>query len=243
MTGEQAPLPPSLAGSRLGELVRALAEDWPAVLAALQEPERRQLVALLDEAGGGNAEAILVAVEDVLMLADLPDDHPVAVYLTGRDRFEPGSGPDLGQTRLALGWLRDAVSLVESEPVPRAGDPAESPSPVPRESVYRRLAAVPAYSPEELADAGGDPERRELIRLRLGSQVRLPRFQFEPGGAPRDVVLEVNRVLDAENDPWGVTSWWLDWHAWLAGLPVDLLDGTAEQQRQLGAAAAAEVAD
>jgi hypothetical protein len=33
----------------------------------------------------------------------------------------------------------------------------------------------------------------------------------------------VNRLLGADRDPWGVTSWWVSPHAWLGSPPADLL--------------------
>lgn len=46
---------------------------------------------------------------------------------------------------------------------------------------------------------------------------RYPRFQFDTeASAVRPIVAEINRVLGADCDPWGVASWWLSPSAWRA---------------------------
>ncbi len=37
------------------------------------------------------------------------------------------------------------------------------------------------------------------------------------------MVLAVNRLLAARDDPWGVADWWLGGNAWLADVPAELL--------------------
>lgn len=47
---------------------------------------------------------------------------------------------------------------------------------------------------------------------------RYPQFQFDTSTASvRPAVAEVNQLLDAANDPWGVASWWLTPSARLTG--------------------------
>lgn len=110
-------------------------------------------------------------------------------------------------------------------------------------AVEHRLLRAPALLATEVRDRchGGAPPP-ELIRLTdpdLGD--RYPEFQFEPGGgAPYQTVLEVNRVLLADADPWGAADWWLSGNTWLDGRsPADLLGRRPD--RDLVAAATALV--
>jgi hypothetical protein len=234
MSQHGAEPPPGATEGRLGDLVRALAVHWTAVKAALEPPDRERLEALVDQLDRLDPDHALTALEDVIAGADLPPDHAVMQLFYGRIRYAqtlPVEDPQ--RVRAALSWLAAAV---RQDPATVASIAAE---PVTAASVRRRLAAVPAYGPEDVAD----PAAPELIRLRVDGRVRLPRFQFGADRSADRVVLEVNRLLDAEHDPWGVASWWLDRHAWLRGKPVDLLDGTPEQRLRVAAAAAAEVAD
>lgn len=48
-----------------------------------------------------------------------------------------------------------------------------------------------------------------------------PLFQFDQAGEPLGAAVEVNRILEASDDPWGVASWWLTPHASLQAIPAD----------------------
>ncbi|MFF8381436.1 hypothetical protein ACF07V_35600 [Streptomyces sp. NPDC015661] len=97
--------------------------------------------------------------------------------------------------------------------------------------VRERLLAAPALNADTVLRRGGDPYARELIRLRgAGGVLRLPRFQFSEGTLPWMAVLEVNRLLEADRDPWGAADWWLSANAWLGAAPAELLGGPMEHQ-------------
>ncbi len=93
--------------------------------------------------------------------------------------------------------------------------------------VEARLLNLPALHPHDARQRGVDPDDGRLIRLpRRGESpgVQLPEFQFvPPAGGAWDIVMEVNQVLDAADDPWGVMCWWVDPHARLGSSPADLL--------------------
>jgi hypothetical protein len=93
-----------------------------------------------------------------------------------------------------------------------------------------RLLSAPAFSEDEVRDRGQDPWQQHLIRLpREDETVQLPQFQFGEDGQPRAVVLTVNELLLAEDDPWGVADWWLRRNAWIAdAVPAELLGGPSE---------------
>ncbi|MCT4355572.1 hypothetical protein M5362_20760 [Streptomyces sp. Je 1-79] len=97
--------------------------------------------------------------------------------------------------------------------------------------VRDRLLAAPALDADTVLRRGGDPYARELIRLRgAGGVLRLPRFQFADESLPWLAVLEVNRLLEADRDPWGAADWWLSTNAWLGATPAELLGGPRERQ-------------
>jgi hypothetical protein len=222
--------PPDAAGARLDDLVRVLVVHWPAVLAALEPDDRDRLQELVDGIGRLDPDRVLEELAFLLTGADLPADHEVMSLVVGRPRLVATRErtPDV---QAALDRLAGALRAGPAAVVSVAGEPVTA------GTVRRRLAGMPAYGPEDVEDAA------DLIRLRVGGRVQLPRFQFRADRAPDSVVLEVNRLLDAEADPWGVASWWVDQHAWLRGTPADLLAGTPEQRQRVAAAAEAEVAD
>ncbi|WP_369035016.1 hypothetical protein [Streptomyces adonidis] len=98
--------------------------------------------------------------------------------------------------------------------------------------VRERLLAEPALDADEVQRGGGSPHSPDLIRLPgPGGRLRLPRFQFSEDALPWLPVLEVNALLDADHDPWGVADWWLSANAWLGGTsPVRLLGTGRDRQ-------------
>ncbi|HET7327020.1 MAG TPA: hypothetical protein VFJ14_06995, partial [Nocardioidaceae bacterium] len=69
-----------------------------------------------------------------------------------------------------------------------------------------------------------------LVGIKQGNRYLYPAFQFDL--AQRQVppaVAEVNKLLDAAGDPWGVASWWISDSPRLGGrAPRDLI-GTDEE--------------
>jgi len=221
-------------GDRLDDLVRALQVHWQTVRDALEPEDQQRLQALLDGIGELDERRALSELEYLLTGADLPADHEVMRLLLGRTR---SAGTRQAESPEAIrAAFEQLVAALRPDAPDVVGVPTEA---VTAATVRRRLAGVPAYGPEDVAE----PAAPELIRLRVDGRIRLPRFQFGDDRTPDTIVLEVNRLLDAEHDPWGVASWWYDRHAWLRGAPVDLLAGTPEQRLRVAAAAAAEVAD
>ncbi|MGW0708029.1 hypothetical protein ACWD4G_19090 [Streptomyces sp. NPDC002643] len=187
-----------------------------------------------------DARAVRRAFQAVrLCLVVLPYDHPVrealdSVRLVGT---APVSRPTVLRTR-------DLLARLTADPPPpdtEADPPAPPDTEAIIDTVERRLLEAPALSDAEVRDRyrGSEPPP-ELIRLDdpdLGD--RYPEFQFEPGGgAPYQVVLEVNRVLLADADPWGAADWWLSGNAWLGGGPPADLLGIRPDRELVGAAVA-----
>ena len=104
-------------------------------------------------------------------------------------------------------------------------------------------------APKDVAVAlGANPTNREKVRqyrdrswlvgLPAGRGYLYPAFQFDP--RRRDVfpeVREVNLILGAVDDPWGVASWWISEHARLRTRPADIV-GTSRADDLLAAAGA-----
>ncbi|WP_255953744.1 hypothetical protein [Streptomyces odontomachi] len=103
-------------------------------------------------------------------------------------------------------------------------------------AIRDRLLAEPAARPEAVRARGQDPCRSDLIRLPgPGGRQHVPLFQFDDDLRPRPVVLDVNRLLGADQDPWGVADWWLSANAWLGVAPARLL-GAGQDGRLLDTA-------
>ncbi len=73
--------------------------------------------------------------------------------------------------------------------------------------------------PIEMASRAG------LIRLKTGDTVLYPAFQFR-SDATRELVEEINALLEAQDDPWAVASWWFAPNPWTEdqAMPIELLD-------------------
>ncbi|WP_328644921.1 hypothetical protein OHS58_31550 [Amycolatopsis sp. NBC_00348] len=124
---------------------------------------------------------------------------------------------------VALFLVRLALGL------PAADDPRE-----------RILGIQQVTTATELRRRGADPDVRDLIRLpRPDGSVSVPDFQFDADLRPRSVVLEVNRVLGADDDPWAVADWWVSGNIWLDAVPVTLLSDNVVEPGLVAAATAA----
>ncbi|NUS87880.1 MAG: hypothetical protein HOY75_35550 [Streptomyces sp.] len=175
-----------------------------------------------------------------LCLLPLPFDHPVRESLDSVRLVAtaPVSLPVVLRTR-------ELLTRLTAGPASTPALPAEPPAPPDTAAIIaaveHRLLRTPALSAAEVRGRYlGSAPPPELIRLAdpdLGD--RYPEFQFEPGGgAPYEVVLEVNRVLLADADPWGAADWWLSGNAWLGGGPPVALLGVRPDRELVGAAVA-----
>lgn len=104
-----------------------------------------------------------------------------------------------------------------------------------RSSRERILASELVFNVDAAAYPGG------LVALPTFRGPGYPAFQFDERGVPIPLVLEVNALLGAESDPWGVADWWESVDESLSARPADLLAGTAEDLGRLSRAARALV--
>jgi len=64
-----------------------------------------------------------------------------------------------------------------------------------------------------------------------------PAFQFDSTGAVIPIVAEINALLGANDDPWGVADWWLGDEPSLGSRPADLVAGSIADHERLRVAA------
>jgi hypothetical protein len=212
--------------------IRLLIKHWETARPYFSAETRRELAELVRRMAfqletGGDPEPALSEIHDLLRML-LPAGHPV------RNAFE--------STRSATaleehgGAARELLDRLQA-------DPGDDEPPTAEEvalGAVRRLLSVPALGEDDLEDFGVDPREPGLIRLeRLDGGLRWPEFQFAPDHRPIPLVLEINRLLDAEDDPWGVADWWLCPNAWLSGVPARML-GRIPGDRLLAAARAVD---
>ncbi|WP_404868328.1 hypothetical protein ACI1MP_09445 [Kitasatospora griseola] len=237
----------SPAGDPLLDLIR---EHHDSIRAALGEEgyalllERLAVLAAVAEGDDRGRRHAMQGVRRALR--PLPFDHRVSVALESwRLTAAPPEPVDVSAARELLAWLSAPAFEPEPEPEaeaeaeagPEAGPEAEPALPETGTRPGHLLLGVGTFSAQETRDRCGGPPPVELIRVTAPREGdRYPRFQFVDGvGAPRQVVLEVNRLLLADIDPWGAGTWWLSENSWLGGTPADLL-GLLPDHRLVGAA-------
>lgn len=94
---------------------------------------------------------------------------------------------------------------------------------LPSAEVARRLGAKPSNrekvnSLRRRSSLLGLPRDRGRLYLYPAFQIDVTRQEIYPQ------VMEVNRLLDAAADPWGVASWWVSVNGRLDARPLDLVD-------------------
>jgi hypothetical protein len=199
-------------------LLHALAEYWDDVLRLAEDQQRERLRGLITGTIEPDPVDARVAIADEL-LELLPPTHPLVDVLRTGTMFDPGAR-SIGAIEKSLARLRARALGTHAATVdaPELDDFDRQ--------VQARLLELPYASPAALRTGGVDPNDERLIRLKHPSgEVRLPSFQFTGSGEPWQVVLRVNEQLGAATDPWGVTCWWVDPHAWLDAVPAGLLGG------------------
>ncbi|MFD7415455.1 hypothetical protein [Kitasatospora purpeofusca] len=232
----------------LADVLDVLREHWDEVQEYLDGTAKATVAALLDTPSADPERTARRIVR--LVLAALPDEHPVRAPLGDSVRYSQAVRLESANRDAVLQVLRlaregsTAVTGPTTPAVPGTpADPEPDALPTPPEDADDWLLAADSVSAADYRSGGHDPADPDLIRLtdRQGT-VRLPSFQFDgASGRPLPVVVAVNRLLDADDDPWGVADWWLGANAWLDAVPARLL-GTPGEHGLL-AAARAEIAE
>ena len=202
------------------QAIRELAShraDISGVLSADTLRYLRELIGRLSQAGADDDMEIAAEIGEVLDQVLPHDDHPVRQALDAETRRSATAVGDLAE--LAGQLLQEWDS---AEPALAA-----APSPSPAEVEFwtsRWLLGQAALTADELRSRGQDLADPDLIRLdRDDGGDQWPAFQFGSDGATLPLVRAVNRLLDAEEDPWGVADWWFGHNQWLDGVPARLI--------------------
>ncbi|WP_380283669.1 hypothetical protein [Kitasatospora purpeofusca] len=217
------------------DVLAALRAHWDEIREFLDAPSLAGLQALAEDTTGDPERVARRIVR--LVLAALPDGHPLRELFDDSVRYARGdNGVRVGSKDIGSFTLQAGIAHLVR---PASAAPGASPP----DDADDWLLAADSVTAAAYRAGGHDPADPDLIRLtdRQGT-VRLPSFQFDgASGRPLPVVVAVNRLLDAADDPWGVADWWLGANAWLDAVPARLL-GTAGE-RTLLAAARAEIAE
>ena len=222
MTSQEQPYDPVL---------RAVADYWDDIRRYADPRQAQRLTDLIGGTAEPDADEARAALEDEL-LDILPPDHPVSQLLRSGTMLDSGLS-ERPEDVLADDLRRLSRLVSAASPAVTAAAAAVSAAVPPTAAgapggdfdrrVQARLLALSSLS----ADA---PRRRAvapdpwLIRLpRPDGTAQLPAFQFGPSGALWPVVREINEMLNAAGDPWGVACWWVDPHGRLDAAPAALL--------------------
>ncbi|MGX4689403.1 hypothetical protein [Streptomyces sp. JNUCC 63] len=154
------------------------------------------------------------------------------------DRSAPGAPESQKAHTASRGAPLTPLVPHELQDAPLAPQDAPPDPPCRRPDAYDAwLLAEPSVPAASLGLTPEEPH--DLILLTDEQEVdRVPAFQFDPETrAPYPVVVEINRMLSAGEDPWGAADWWLGSNVWLDAAPAGLL-GTGADQALLSAARA-----
>ncbi|MFG2709913.1 DUF3168 domain-containing protein [Streptomyces goshikiensis] len=129
-----------------------------------------------------------------------------------------------------------------AEPSPYPAEPASPAAPSAWDRIRDRLLSASSLSEAQVRDVlRQDPRQPHLIRLtRKGGEVRLPSFQFREDCVPVPLVLAINEVLRAHQDPWGAADWWLGPNHWLGTTPAEVLGSVPDDELMAAARAVGE---
>jgi hypothetical protein len=195
--------------------MRALAAEWDDIQRHLRRDQCDTLDGLVTELAAEADPALSAEIaEEIADLLGglLPDEHPFRRALALPESRLVGAD-DLTEWRQPVAelWLLLAGTRIVA-------------------MATARLLSSPSVNEWDLVARGQDPTAADLIRLdRPDGTVQWPAFQFGADGVPLAVVTTINRILDAEDDPWGVADWWLGRNAWLGAVPAQLLARDRDQ--------------
>ncbi|MFE4373077.1 hypothetical protein ACFRMN_33535 [Streptomyces sp. NPDC056835] len=206
----------------LADLNRIVADHRADLVARLDARDRAEVASIQARMRAASdpkpyARRLLLALAEAL-----PPDHPVALAILRQANWR---APDV-LDRAAIDAEAAAILALAGLSFEPEGAGTTVPGPAALMDLVRKrvLAVTPVLSDDEARALRRNGVARDLIRLdRPGAATAFPRFQFEPSGRPREVVVRVNRLLGADRDPWGVTAWWLATNVWLGNPPADLL--------------------
>lgn len=211
--------------------VLAIHEHWADLAGQLDDEAREELMEILADVETDPAAAARDLREVVKPF--VPPGHPLRDALVPSGvRYRPTAlPPDTGNAGM-LTSLRALRGRVLAAP-----DPPESTPPYRPDADDAWLLAAPALAPDAVRQ-GTAHDDYVIVLSDENDAEHIPAFQFDPeSGAPYPVVIEINRLLSADVDPWGAADWWLGPNLWLRMEPARLL-GTGADDTLLSAAEA-----
>lgn len=215
----------------LADALLAATDAWPRLLQQLEPAELEVVRSELAAAVHGTDwdPGVLIAT----LLAHEPEDHPAWLALTlsteRRTTAERASVLAAAMT-LRLAIEMSAADLIDTWPVRTAdADQVER-------AAEQRIWTVPMKPVHDTRIS-----REQLVVLERDGREVAPAFQLDGEGRVLQTAAEVNRLLDAADDPWGAAAWWLTPHATLHAIPADALRAGDGQTVLAVAAAAGEL--
>ncbi|MFD9733407.1 hypothetical protein [Umezawaea sp. NPDC059074] len=203
-------------------IIEALLANWERVYALLDDQAREELrdrVSAMREATTPQERNKHANRVIRVLMANLEDDP---VLDADGHRFGSARKQDADSALLAL-----------TSRLPVFGGPART--------VEERLLANGWEPAHVLRGRGVDPDVPDLIGVDRNDGSRaVPVFQFDDQGTPISIVIQVNRVLGAREDPWGVADWWLSANVWLHEIPSALIGRTSDDLLLAAAVAAVQ---
>jgi hypothetical protein len=106
-----------------------------------------------------------------------------------------------------------------------------------RAAGIRASAQARLLSGDLRVDRPEAPTDARVIAFATEHGIGYPAFQFDRDGRLPAVVAEINALLGATDDPWGVADWWLSVDTSLGGRPADLIGGGSVDHDRLRQAA------
>jgi hypothetical protein len=209
-----------------------LAEQWDDIRERIGPEGAGELSALVgefvDEGDSDMSKEIAEEIVDLLRRR-LPLEHPFRqAVIEDERRLAPDRAVELASWFRLVEPLRDIIG----EPAPTAEQVAAEGS--------AWLLAEDSLTAAEVRVRGHDPDDPDLIRLdRDDGTAQWPAFQFGPDGTPLPIVRTINRILVADDDPFGAADWWLGENAWLHAVPASSI-GRLSDDSLIAAARATE---
>jgi hypothetical protein len=204
-------------------IIGALVADWDRVTHRLGSDGRTRLRGLVDATRTSQSADERAAIAHALtrLLGEfLPHDDPVFAD-AGVRYSNPGQVRELDRLLVSI-----------SGDVRFYGRPR---------SAKERILTHEWESAADLRERELSPDVFGVIKLhRDDGSASVPVFQFDEEGAPLEVVLRVNRLLRAHEDPWGAADWWFSANAWLTEPPYELIGRTSDELLVAAAVAVTE---
>ncbi len=94
-----------------------------------------------------------------------------------------------------------------------------------RTAAIRAAAQARLLAADNRTDQPLESSEAGVIALPSAEGLVYPAFQFDEHDRLLPIVAEINELLGAAEDPWGVADWWLSDDASLGARPVDLIAG------------------